>query len=138
MQAAKRFHVSQNDRELAVEFKRCPLRNDEEHQKVYDRVLSAAMHLGKTNTDLGFVKQDYSQLPGAMVCTSDFCKGKMRLSKKPSRLPTDPRHTQNTPRVCCVCGWQIGKNRDQKLDSSKDARRRLALSLRSSSQYSAA
>ena len=135
---AELFPVSQNDREMAVEAKTTPLGRDKECRKVYERVMAAAMRLGKSNTEMGKVKPDYSQFPGAMVCCSDFCKGDMRLSKKPGRLPTDPRHTQNTPRVCCVCGWQIGKNRAKKLDHSKDARRRLAISLRSSTQYAAA
>lgn len=135
---AEHFPVSQNDREMAVAAKTTPLGRDKEYKKVYDRVMAAAMRLGKSNTEMGNVKPDYSELPGAMVCCSDFCKGEVRLSEKPGRLPTDPRHTQNTPRVCCVCGWQIGKNRAQKLEHSKDARRRLAISLRSSTQYSAA
>jgi hypothetical protein len=138
MSAAGSLSVSQYNRELAREVQKIPFGTDEEQKKVYDRVMAAAMQLGKTNTDMGNVKQDYSQLPGALMCRSDFCKGEMRLSKKPKRLPTDPRHTRNTPRVCCVCGWQVGKNRDEKQDYFKDVRRRLAISLRSSSQYSAA
>jgi hypothetical protein len=138
MSAVGSLSISQNNRELAKEVQRIPFGNDEEQQKVYHRVMAAAVQLGKINTDMGNVKQDYSELPGAIICRSDFCKGEMRLSKKPKRLPTDPRHTQNTPRVCCVCGWQVGKNRSEKQDYFKDVRRRLAISLRCSSQYSAA
>jgi len=138
MSAVGSLPISQNNRELAKEVQRIPFDRDEEQQNVYHRVMAAAVQLGKTNTDMGKVKQDYSQLPGAMKCRSDFCKSQMRLSKKPTRLPKDPRHTKNTPRVCCVCGWQVGKNRSEKQEYFKDVRRRLAASLRCSSQYSAA